>query len=144
MAANVPEAAGKFILPAPLTDKALMETARVFLERATPLAAEFTRRAMPADFLTELRLQLEVFEETNGAKLRSRATQDIAGAGTRDCVAEGDRLVAELKVIMQNKFADNAGLLRTWSMVVRQPRARARAADAGTAETTPAPAKSGE
>ncbi|MFN0123266.1 MAG: hypothetical protein ACKV2V_22410 [Blastocatellia bacterium] len=55
MAANVPEAAGKFILPTPLTDKALMETARVFLERATPLAAEFTRRAMPANFLTELR-----------------------------------------------------------------------------------------
>ncbi|MFN0124623.1 MAG: hypothetical protein ACKV2V_29325 [Blastocatellia bacterium] len=130
MSQTVPDVAGIFSMPASLNDHKLVEVARNFLDRGAPLAAEFTRRAMPADFLTELRANLTAFENTDATQRKSRSTQMIAGVETRNCLAEGDRLLAELKVIMANKFADDKGMLRTWNLAVRPARTRARAAAA--------------
>jgi hypothetical protein len=131
MAFDTPGLEDKFRLPPKLKDQELLNTARAFAVAAQPLAAEFTRRGLPANFLADLTSDIETFEQAIERKTEGRAAHVAATAAIDDLIEDGVRHLRQLDTVVRNIFADDPATLAAWtsaSHVERAPRTKQPAA----------------
>ncbi|MDX6270179.1 MAG: hypothetical protein QOD28_1402 [Acidobacteriota bacterium] len=127
MAFDTPGLADKFRLPRDPKDQELLNAARAFAADAQPLATEFVRRGLPADFLSDLDSDIEIFGQAVNRKIEGRATHVAATAAIDDLIDDGMRHLRELDAVVRNIFADDPASLAAWtsaSHVERAPRTK--------------------
>lgn len=132
MAFDTPGLEDQFRLPRGPKDQDLLNTARAFAVAAQPLAAEFTRRGLPANFLADLASEIEVFEQAVNRKTEGRAAHVAATAAIDDLIEDGMKHLRQLDTVVRNIFADDPATLAAWtsaSHVERAPRAKQPAAE---------------
>ncbi|HEX8633578.1 MAG TPA: hypothetical protein VF703_05440 [Pyrinomonadaceae bacterium] len=125
MAFDTPGLEDKFRLPRTPKDQELLSTARAFAADAQPLAAEFARRGLPADFLTDLTSDIESFEQAVSRKTTGRAAHVAATAAIDDLIEDGLKHLRQLDAVVRNIFSDDPATLAAWtsaSHVERAPR----------------------
>jgi len=127
MSRKMPEIEAKFRLPRSQSDQALIVTAETFAADAIPVKDDFIRYAMPADFLEELGELITEFRNAVDSQQTGEASRVRATAEIEDTLEEAIAAVQELNAIVRNTFADEPGLLATWTSarhVQRLPRTK--------------------
>ncbi|HEV7906294.1 MAG TPA: hypothetical protein VGO96_20810 [Pyrinomonadaceae bacterium] len=127
MAFDTPGLDDKFRLPREPKDQELLSAARAFAVAAQPLAAEFTRRGLPANFLADLASDIESFEQAISRKTVGRAAHVAATAAIDDLIEDGMKHLRQLDTVVRNIFADDPATLAGWtsaSHVERAPRTK--------------------
>ena len=114
-------------------DERLLATARTFAEEAEPLAAEFAKHEMPADFIAKLKLDIDAFEAAVTEQNNSVATRVTATTTLTELLARGAKAMRHLDPIMRNKYARDKPTLAAWASARHVERHSARPTD----DTTP-------
>ena len=127
-----PQLSKKFRLPQ-AGDERLLTAARSFAEEAEPLAAEFTKHEMPADFIAKLKRDIDAFEAAVTEQNQSVATRVKATATLTALLARGAKAMQHLDPIMRNKYAEDKPTLAAWESASHVERHNARPKD----DTTP-------
>ncbi|HEV2880659.1 MAG TPA: hypothetical protein VGX24_05070 [Pyrinomonadaceae bacterium] len=125
MAFDTPGLEDRFRLPRMPKDQELLNAARAFAAAAQPLAAEFARRGLPADFLADLASDIESFEQAINRKTEGRAAHVAATAAIDNLIEDGMKRLRQLDTVVRNIFADDPATLAAWisaSHVERAPR----------------------
>jgi hypothetical protein len=115
-----------FRIPVSNGDEELINSARAFVEAATPLKALFISREMPATFLDELTATIAQFGESVSRQNRQRGDQSAATASLKNSLAQVKKLRRELDPIVRNKFRDDPARLAMWESASRLERAPKR------------------
>jgi hypothetical protein len=126
----VPGVSGRFRLPRNNGDQALINSARAFVEAATPLKSEFVQREMPATFLNDLTAAITEFEGAVNEQNMNLERRVSATAGISASLERGAKLVRELDPIISNKYRADAATLAAWtsaSHIERSPKKNATA-----------------
>ncbi|MEW6738170.1 MAG: hypothetical protein AB1489_43250, partial [Acidobacteriota bacterium] len=114
IALDSPEVIEKFRIPRSNSDQLLLNTARAFLADATPLAQEFLRYEIPANFLDDLKQDIADFEQAINTFNAGTETQVSATAAIDDTMDKGINAVRKLDPIIRNKYRDDPALLSAW------------------------------
>jgi hypothetical protein len=125
MAFESPGLDEKFRLPRPLNDQVLLTTARSFAADAVALKDSFIRHELPADFLEDLAADIAEFEAGDEDQNLGREDQVSAGAAFDDAYDKAMNAVRRLRVLVRNKYRNNAAKLAAWeraSHIERTPR----------------------
>ncbi len=111
-----------FQLPRFLNELDLLAKATAFLANAEPLAAEFVRYEMPADFIERLREQIQAF----GAAVNHRnvivESASALNVSIQVLLKKGMELARRLDVVVHNKYAGDVGVLKAWERASRVER----------------------
>ncbi len=126
-----------FRMPQTNGDESLINSARAFVEAATPLKTQFTSREMPSTFLEDLTATVAQFEESVTNHNQQRATRTAATASLKDALAQILDLRRELDPIVRNKFRDDPAKLAMWESSSHLERAPKKAAPATQITPTP-------
>lgn len=130
MALDNPGLEDRFRLPRNnRNDQTLLSAARAFLSDAEPLKAEFIRHELPADFLDDLRADIEDFEQAITSQNRSAEARTAATSAIDAAIERGTNIVRQLDAVVRNKFRDDPATLAAWVMAShteRAPRAKKR------------------
>lgn len=114
-----------FRMPPTNGDEALINSARAFVEAATPLKSLFTSNELPASFLEDLTAAVTEFEESVSRYNQQRAGNAAATAALKDALSKVVKLKIELDPIVRNKFRNDPAMLAAWesaSHLERVPR----------------------
>ncbi|PYS49037.1 MAG: hypothetical protein DMF68_11265 [Acidobacteria bacterium] len=133
---SIPGTAANFRMPTTNGDQALLSAARAFVEKATPLKDEFTKREMPADFLDDLRGAISAFEATLDSKNVNTEKRVTATAAIDTLVERGRTIVRELDAIVRNKYRNDPATLAGWESATHVERPAKRKKVAGTPTPT--------
>lgn len=117
------------------SDQNLLDRARAFIEEATPMAADFTGRGLPADFLTTLEAAAVALEAAMTSQNQALAAQTNATAALGVTQRQLAAAVSEFSPIVRNIFAGNPATLAEWESVRHVRRAPKKA----KAQATPPP-----
>ena len=135
--AKVLKVADLFPRPQPGNDDSLLQTAEIYLAKATPLKAEFIAHQMPADFLERLAeekaaLQSALVERANAVGDHISAREELDHAGD-----EVMTIIRDLTPMIKVTYANNPGKLAEWTAAshVERPVRKSK----GGGETPPAP-----
>lgn len=123
-----PGIASQFAMPRTYGDQVIINTARAYITSATPIAAEFTGRGLPADFLTALETAINNFESTIAAQDEARNAQTAATAAISDAQRQLIDAVSEFSPIVRNTFRNDPAALAAWESASHVERAPKRAA----------------
>jgi hypothetical protein len=123
MALTMPGLADKFRLPRNAGDQALLTAARAFAQDAAPLKEEFTRRGLPAGFLSELNAGITAFEESINSRAQKTGTRIAATVAVDDAIERGMNAVRELDAIVRNVFRNDPAALAEWTSASHVERA---------------------
>ena len=115
-------------------DQAILTRARAHIAAATPIAAEFTSRNLPASFLTDMQAAIEAVEEADNRQSAALAAQTAATAGVALALRQLRAALHELDAIVRNKYGNDPGTLAAWASASRVERAPKKAK-----KTTPPP-----
>ena len=121
-----------FRLPRRRTDKALVSTARVFIEEARRREAEFVRLGLPPTFFTDFQSVMNDLDQAVNARNNSAHLRRKAQAGIETALTMGLDDIGELDVVVPNVLRDDPVRLAQWR--------RARHID-GQGSSSPATAK---
>jgi len=150
LAIDTPGLDEPFRLPRRGGDQALLSAARVFLHEATPLAADFVRHAMPADFLTRLTARIVELEGAIRQQESGKDTHVSAKVGIEEAFASGIAAARRLDAIVGNRLRDDAVTKAVWARTrrvgYRAGRGKSDAAMPGSLATPspPSPAAAAE
>ena len=140
LALDTPGLETKFRMPRSGTDQALITAGRAFAADAVPLAGEFQKHEMPANFIDELNADIAVLEEAINGRARHRDSHVAATASLDATVDRGIKAVQRLNAIVRNKFRDDPAALAAWesaSHVARHSRTGAPPQPAPPQPSTP-------
>jgi hypothetical protein len=126
MESEFPGAAKRFRLPRNNGDQVLINSARAFLEAATPLKEDFLRRELPATFLEDLTAAIAAFETAVNNQNLNNERRVSATAAIREAVERGVKLVRKLDPIVRNKYRDDEAKLAAWESAKHVERAPKR------------------
>lgn len=120
-------------------DQELLQTADIYLAKATPLKAEFIAHQMPADFLERLAeekaaLQSALVERANAVGDHISAREDMDQAGD-----EVMAIIRDLAPMMKVTYANNPGKLAEWTAASHVERPARKPKGGGGGGTPPAP-----
>jgi hypothetical protein len=93
----------------------LLTLARAFHADATPLAAEFIRHGLAADFLDDLGEAITAFEQEVTDRDLKRESQVSTTAAIGPLIAEGMKLLKHLNVVVRNIYRNNPAMLAAWT-----------------------------
>jgi hypothetical protein len=128
----------RFRLPHMPKDQELLTAARAFSADAQPLAAEFERRGLPANFLADLAADIETFEQAVNRKSSGRSAHVAATAAIDDLIEDGMRRLRQLDTVVRNIFTDDPATLAAWTSASHVGRAtRRKQPDASPAPPQP-------
>lgn len=139
MSFTTPGLDDKFRLPRNAGDQACLAAARSFAADAAPLAAEFIRRGLPADFIADLNADIEAFDNSIGTRARKTGRHIAATASIDDAIERGTNAVRELDAIVRNIFRDDPATLAEWTSASHTERAPRSAANRSRTTPTPPP-----
>lgn len=134
---EVPGISEKFRVPRNNNDQELLNAARAFQADATPLKTQFIAHEMPADFLDDLRSDIDAMQAAINSQSTGVGNHVAAGAALDDAISRGLELVRKLDAIFRNKYANNPAVLAEWTSASHTERAPKRAKP--TAPTQPQP-----
>jgi len=100
------------------SDERLLANARTFVEAAGPRARTFIDHDMPSSFLSQLRTEIDTFEETIRARQQSRGRRAAARAGITTEIRRGLRAAKRLTAMVPNTVQDPA-ILAAWKAARR-------------------------
>lgn len=103
-----------FVLPDRRRKNELAAAARQFIKSATPVKAEFEALEMKPDFLDHLKERLEAYEAAQNGQGAEKSPRAVANDPISGLVAEGDKLVDVLKVVVRNKYRGQNDILADW------------------------------
>jgi hypothetical protein len=132
-----PGIAALFKMPRSSGDQIIINTARAFLAEATPRAAEFTARGLPANFLTTLEAAINAVLSAIDAQAEALAAQTAATAAVATAQRELTDAVSELSPIISNIFSNDPATLAAWKSASHVERAPKRAKKATPPPPTP-------
>lgn len=124
MSRETPGLEEKFRLPSNRDRQTWLATARAFVTEAEPLADEFGRRGMPADFIDDLRARILAVEQTQDSQAQRSAERVASTASVAGAAEQGFEVVRELDAIVRNIYAGNDAEVAAWgsaSHVARAP-----------------------
>ncbi len=104
-----------FKMPAGGGTQNLLAAARSFLTNAAPLEAKFIAFEMPADFLSDLKTDIETFEQSVTDKGNATGEKVSATASIGEAVDKGLSGLRRLRAIIPNKYRDNPSKLAAWA-----------------------------
>ena len=123
-----PEVKNKFRLP-PAGDQRLLTAARTFAEEAEPLAAEFAKHEIAADFIVKPKRDIDAFEAAVTEQNRSIETRVQATATLEALLARGAKAMQHLDPIVRNKYLNDEPSQTAWESASHVERHNARAKD---------------
>jgi hypothetical protein len=114
---------GHFVVPDKKSDPVLLTAARQFVQRATPLAAQFIEHGMPQGFLGELATLIQTFEGALRDRGTGRVQRVAARTNIREAFGAAFKAVRQLDVIVANHLTANPAACEVWnrSRRVRSP-----------------------
>jgi len=113
----------RFRMPRSKNYMMLLSTARSFASEAAPLAAEFIKREMPANFLDQFNTSIELFEKAIMDRVGNTAAQIEATATINQVIQEAMKAVRRLDVVVRNKFRSDPATLAAWMSAKHTERA---------------------
>lgn len=125
MSRRIPGVEEKFRLPYRVTEQEFLTTARRFVADAEPLAAEFIKYELPADFLDDLRTDITAFERALGERSVANASSVTVGAAIDENIAAGIEAIRDLDAVVRNRYRNDPTTLAAWTNathVTRTPR----------------------
>lgn len=131
-----PGIADQFKMPRS-SDQNVLNYARAFIEAATPIAAEFTSRGLPASFLTDLPAAIDAVEAAESHQSIALANKTNATASLVAALKQEKNIVHELNAIVRNIFRKDPGTLAAWESASRIERAPKRAKKAKPSSPPP-------
>jgi hypothetical protein len=135
----LPGVSANFRVPRDNGDQALINSARAFVEAATPIKNEFLQREMPATFLEDLTAAVVGFESAVNEKNAHTEKRITATAAINAGLERGAKLVRELEPIVRNKFRADAATLAAWESASRTARPPKKKPSASKAPQPPSP-----
>jgi len=88
--------------------------ASAFPADAVPLAGEFQKHEMPANFIDELHADIAALEEALSGRARNRDAHVAATAALDATMERGIKAVRRLHAMVRNKFRDDPAALAAW------------------------------
>jgi hypothetical protein len=127
MSKSIPGLDEKFRVPRSISQANIITAARAFLKDATPLAAEFIKYELPADFVTDLENDIKAYDlaaddQGTGLGKRVGATRTLSEA-----ISDGCEAVRDLDPLMKNKYKSDAATLAEWFTASHVERAARKA-----------------
>jgi hypothetical protein len=123
-----PDIGNQFAMPRTYGDQVIINTARSFVTSATPIAAEFTGRGLPADFLSAFDTAINNFENAIDTQDTALGEQTAATAAINDAQRQLIDAVSEFNPIVLNTFSKDPSALAAWRSASHVERAPKRAA----------------
>ena len=96
------------------SDQATVNAARGYITNATPIAAEFTNRGLPATFLTDMQAAIDAFDAAEDRQTAARANHTAATAAIAFVLKQQREIVRELDTIIHNQYRDDPATLASW------------------------------
>jgi hypothetical protein len=140
IALTIPGLEEKFRVPYNVGAQEWLAAGRAFAEAAEPLKAEFISRGLPADFLENLRADLDALQELIDSRARKNTAGVAATVAIDDAIERGLNAVRELDAIVRNVFRDDPATLAEWTSASHVERAPRHAHD-DSQPAPPTPAK---
>jgi hypothetical protein len=109
MALDMPGVDDKFRPPRGSGDQRLIETARQFAHDAAPLANEFVKHAIPANFLDDLDSDIKALEEAIKVRESGQGTHVAARASINAAMEAALAAVRRLDAIVPNTVGNECG-----------------------------------
>src|SRR5207244_11705775 len=97
------------------SDQRLLNAARAFLRDARPLAKSFIAHDMPVNFLSDLRADIDAFEQATRDRTAGKDTHIAARAGIESAMEAGLTAVQRLDAIMANSLREDPQALAVWN-----------------------------
>ncbi|HEX8494175.1 MAG TPA: hypothetical protein VF658_15110 [Pyrinomonadaceae bacterium] len=132
-----PGIADQFKMP-PDIDQVILNTARAYINTATPIPHEFTTRGLPASFLADMQRAIDAVLAAEARQSAALAAQTAATAAIAAALKREREAVSELDVIMRNRYRDDPATLAAWKSASHIERAPKRAKKDTTTPPTPA------
>lgn len=131
MARRIPGIDDKFRMPRKLNDQAFLTVALMFAADAEPLAEEFAKYELPANFLADLRADIAAFEKACADQSSAQNSATDANETIDDLIATGLDIVRDLDAVVKNRYRNDALTLSAWTRAAHVERpARAAVATA--------------
>lgn len=122
IAAEVAGLEDKFRMPTRNVDQTLIQTARSFVENATPYATRFVAHGLPDTFLGDLTAKADAFERVILDRAAVRESRASASVGTVNTINEGFAAARRLDTILKNQLANDPETLAAWKAARRMSR----------------------
>lgn len=135
----IPGIGEQFKMPRSYSDQLVINAARAYLTAATPVAEEFIKRGLPADFLTMLESAIGEFESAIDRQNAARNEQTAATAAISAARQQLIDAMAEYSPIVLNTFPTDAAARAAWKSASHVERAPQRAKKMPATSSTPAP-----
>lgn len=108
-----PGIAAEFKMPGN-SDQAVLTRAAAHINAATPIAAEFTSRGLPATFLTDIQAAIETVSAAQQAQAAALVEQTGATAALAAALKQERDTVRQLDAIVRNQFRNDPAALAAW------------------------------
>jgi hypothetical protein len=125
IAETTPGMDDKFRMPRGNNDQALLNAARAFAADLDPLSALFIGHELPADFLSDLNLDINNMQAAIDNQANAVEDHVAAGVAIDDSIEQGMQAVRVLDAIVRNRYANDPAKIAEWataSHVERSPR----------------------
>lgn len=125
-----PGIGAQFAMPRGGGVQPVINRAQAFIAAGTPIGAEFVKRGLPSNFLTELEAAIAPMMNASEAQNRALTEQTDATAAINDAQQQLMDAVRELSPIVRNTFQADAGAVAAWksaSRVERPPKKKKQA-----------------
>lgn len=133
---QLPGTADQFKMPRN-SDQNVLNFARSYIETATPMAAEFTSRGLPASFPVDLQARIDAVEAAESHQSQALANKTSATANLAAALRQEKDITSQLNVIVGNTFRNDPGTLAAWesaSRIEKAPKKAKKAAPPPTPE----------
>ena len=137
MARRIPGIDDKFRMPRKANDQTVL-VALMFAADAAPLAEEFAKYELPANFLADLNADIAAFELVCGEQSSAQSSATDANETIDDLIATGLDIVRDLDAVVKNKYRNDALALSAWTRAGHVERPARTAVAAAATATTPA------
>ena len=135
-----PGIADQFKMPRS-SDQSVLNHGRGYIESATPIAAQFTSRGLPATFPADMQAIIERVEAAEARQTQAFAHKTNMTASLVAALKRESDIVREMRAIVRNIFRQDPGTLAEWEGASRVEKAPKKATKKKTAtpSTTPKP-----
>ena len=99
----------------------IVNSAKTFIEKATPLWEKFEAYELASDLLAEMRADVDEYDANYSAQQTAIQNRIGAGSGIDAGLERGQEIIDELRPIVKNKFAGDAVALLEWKSAIRYP-----------------------
>ncbi|MBV8858444.1 MAG: hypothetical protein JOZ02_16040 [Acidobacteria bacterium] len=141
---GLPGLENKFLPARNVNDQGLITLARTYGNDAFPIKADLIKRALGADFINDLAVAAQAFDEAIKERPRLLNKQSEATTELDSQIDDALRIVRELGVIVSNVYANDPTKLALWETVSHVEKAGRRhgAGDDDNNNQPPPPAQS--